>query len=335
MKQINTRQSNFELLRIVCILGIILHHLIIKGASTCGYVTPYNFNKDGIFGVILNSFIVGGVNCFVLITGWFGVSNPFKGFLKILCETVVFGCISYGVVVMCTHEFSVRYLIDSIDFRKNWFVNSYFMLLLFAPIIEKSLANILYDDLKRWIIQLSIFNIVFVFLFHNFDNNGYNVIQFIYLYYIARFLKVSYNKNWCSILRKYSAPLYFMTAIFLTLGFLYCQSMGIPVRSIAWFGYNQPLVLLLSIAFFMIFAKLNIKSCFINNISKGVFGVYILHTTTHIIPLRNEFAHNIYTEYGYCGIVSLSLLIFIVCIGCAIPCSRLINRYLTRIYTNK
>lgn len=60
MKQINTRQSNFELLRIVCILGIILHHLIIKGASTCGYVTPYNFNKDGIFGVILNSFIVGG-----------------------------------------------------------------------------------------------------------------------------------------------------------------------------------------------------------------------------------------------------------------------------------
>ena len=39
----SVRLSNFELLRIVAMFGIVLHHLVIKGASTCGYVTPYNY----------------------------------------------------------------------------------------------------------------------------------------------------------------------------------------------------------------------------------------------------------------------------------------------------
>ena len=56
------RLSNFELLRIVAMFGIVLHHLVIKGASTCGYVTPYNYEKDGFIGLILNSLEDGGVN---------------------------------------------------------------------------------------------------------------------------------------------------------------------------------------------------------------------------------------------------------------------------------
>ena len=58
------RLSNFELLRIVAMFGIVLHHLVIKGASTCGYVTPYNYEKDGFVGLILNSLVVGGGELF-------------------------------------------------------------------------------------------------------------------------------------------------------------------------------------------------------------------------------------------------------------------------------
>lgn len=56
----NVRLSNFELLRIVAMFGIVLHHLVIKGASTCGYVTPYNYENDGLIGLILNSLVIGG-----------------------------------------------------------------------------------------------------------------------------------------------------------------------------------------------------------------------------------------------------------------------------------
>ena len=60
----SVRLSNFELLRIVAMFGIVLHHLVIKGASTCGYVTPYNYEKDGFIGLILNSLVVGGGELF-------------------------------------------------------------------------------------------------------------------------------------------------------------------------------------------------------------------------------------------------------------------------------
>ena len=43
------RKSNIELLRVVAMLMIILHHLVIKGADTCGYLTSYNMS-DGFMG---------------------------------------------------------------------------------------------------------------------------------------------------------------------------------------------------------------------------------------------------------------------------------------------
>lgn len=322
----SVRLSNFELLRIVAMFGIVLHHLVIKGASTCGYVTPYNYEKDGFIGLILNSLVVGGVNCFVLITGWFGVSKPFKGFLKVFSETVVFGFISYLFVSIYESNFSFRFMFDSVDFRNNWFVNSYLMLLLLTPIMEKSLANIQYDELKKWIILLCIFNIVFVFLFRNLNDNGYNVIQFIFLYYIARFLKLGYERKWCVLLRKNSLTLYILAVFFLSLGFYFMSLHGKLVKSIVWFGYNQPLVLILSIAFFMIFAKLRFRSNIINRISTGVFGVFVLHTTVHLIPIRNEFAHFVYSNYGYWGILGLTIIIFLICLGLAIPCSKMISK---------
>lgn len=330
----NKRFSSFELLRLVAMFGIVLHHLVIKGASTCGYVTPYDSEKDGIAGLIINSFVVGGVNCFVLITGWFGIKKPLKGFLKVFSETVMFGIISYILVAICESDFSLKYLFDSVNFRNNWFVNSYLMLLLFAPIIEKSLANIQYSELKRWIILLGVFNVVFVFLFRNLNDNGYNVIQFVFLYYIARFLRLGYDKKWSATLSKYSFVIYITMVSLLSMGFYGMSVYGKSMKSIVWFGYNQPLVLILSIAFFLMFAKLRFSSSFINTVSKGVFGVFVLHTTIHLIPIRNELAHTVYVEYGYLGIFTLAIIIYTICLAIAIPCSNMISKIISTIYTN-
>lgn len=73
MKYNVSRLSNFELLRLVAIFMIIIHHLVIKSAQTCGYTHPYDLNQDGLTGVFLNSLTASGVNLFLLISGWFGV----------------------------------------------------------------------------------------------------------------------------------------------------------------------------------------------------------------------------------------------------------------------
>ena len=54
------RQSNFELLRIVAMLFIVCHHLVIKGADTCGYVTPYTYEEFGLMGCYIMSVVEWG-----------------------------------------------------------------------------------------------------------------------------------------------------------------------------------------------------------------------------------------------------------------------------------
>ena len=81
MNLINTRESQFELLRIVAIFMVLIHHSLAV-ADTFGYTGHYTLN-EGITGVLLNSAVIIGVNLFVLITGWFGVSDK-KIFRKIL-----------------------------------------------------------------------------------------------------------------------------------------------------------------------------------------------------------------------------------------------------------
>lgn len=54
------RESNFELLRIVAILFITMHHLLINGIDLCGYNCNFVLNLNSSIAVILNSLIVGG-----------------------------------------------------------------------------------------------------------------------------------------------------------------------------------------------------------------------------------------------------------------------------------
>ena len=339
MGEKKVRDSNFELLRIIAIFGIILHHLVIKGADTCGYVDSYNYSRDGIIGLIINSMVVGGVNCFILITGWFGVNRLYKGFLKVFLETCLFGLISYFLVcVLSSEAFSIPHLLDSLDFRNNWFVVSYMMLLLVTPMIERSLLGIKYQDFRNWIFLLTVFNLVFVLLFNRMNNHGYNALQFIYLYYIARFLRcgLESKRKWVLWLKQYSVWIYMLSVILLFGGYLFFYGIYKAPQSIKWFGYNQPLVILLAISLFLSIERVNFKSKFVNTLATGVFGIFVLHTTTYMIPLRNDFSHSLYIDYGYGGLVLFGIMIFVLGTIISVPGAKIVTFLINRfIITNK
>lgn len=80
------RESNFELLRIVAILFITMHHLLINGIDLCGYNCNFVLNLNSSIAVILNSLIVGGVNLFLLISGWYGIKTITKGIVRLVVD---------------------------------------------------------------------------------------------------------------------------------------------------------------------------------------------------------------------------------------------------------
>lgn len=73
----NTRESNFELLRIVAMTFIVVHHFFIA----TGKVDYFHAGRYG--GEFANSFLVCGVNCFILISGYFGIKLRASGFFQV------------------------------------------------------------------------------------------------------------------------------------------------------------------------------------------------------------------------------------------------------------
>lgn len=73
------RESKFELLRIVCMIFVITEHLV-----------PHITDMQNVYGVgyyvgnIANSFCVVAVNCFVLLSGYFGIKMKLKKILQLV-----------------------------------------------------------------------------------------------------------------------------------------------------------------------------------------------------------------------------------------------------------
>ena len=265
----------------------------------------------------------------MLISGWFGIRHTMKGLVKILLETCLFGLISYIILLLLGGDsFSISHLKDSMDFRFNWFVVSYMMLSLVCPIIERSLINLEFKEFKKWMILLCVFNFVLVLLLNRINDNGYNVVHFIFLYYIARFMKTMKDGGnlWYKRFEKYSLPIYIIMVLTMTLGFLFLNEYRHAPKSIKWFGYNNPILLMASVAFFVSMAKMHLKSRWINYLASGVFGVFILHTTKYMIPYRNDITHDVYLNYGYAGIIALSVIILFAGLIISVPGAKAVNR---------
>ena len=331
----NIRQSNFELLRIVAMIFIVTHHLITKGADTCGYMTTYNYNKDGCLGLFVNGFIVGGVNLFVLISGYFGIKNLIKPLLKMFVDLTVYGIIAYLIgVTFLGINFSIKGLIHGIDIH-NWFVIHFALLVLSAPILEAALKGKDEKTVGKWVILLLIVNVIFGFLLGYVNDNGYNYLNFILLYIIARYIRLIKEKQTILYvhIRKFGIIYWIMSAMLLAIGFLALYKLGKMPSSIRYFAYNNPLVLFSTFCIFVVFSSLKFQSKYVNIIATGMFGVFLMHTPPEIIPLRNKISSSIFLQYGYLGIfVEVSILFAILTI-IAIPTERQ-NRLISKTLHN-
>lgn len=315
MENKNSRLSNFELLRLVAIFMIIIHHLIIKSAQTVGYTHPYDLNLDGFIGVLLNSLVVCGVNLFLLISGWFGIKKIKMQIIRLILDCFIYSFITNILcIVFLGYPFSWNELFYSCIFTHNWFVYAFIIFLLLSPIVERSLEQIDRKTLFYFICLLTIVNVVIGFTGGMYRHNGYNAYNFIYLYTIGRYLHMVSNEKKYIQLSKYSIIGWLLCSLPLTLGFIALTHKEWDESfSQNYFGYNNPFIIFSSIFLFMPFSTMKIKSEKINLLAKGVFGIFLLHTTSIFIHYRTTIIGSLYQEYGYLVIFISAIIIFIIC----------------------
>lgn len=285
------RQSNLELFRIVLMMGIVAHHFVVN-SGLLGLMSPTLEHTNDVFLWIWGVWGKIGINCFVLITGFFMCQSNFswKKFLKLICEIEFYKILIYLIFMLFGKEtISIErmFLLLSpvIDLRTE-FISGFLVMYLLIPFM-----NILIRNLSR-VQHLSLIGLSLLFftIWDQFPSvtipMGYPI-WFCIIYIIGAYLRLypiqsSFARFFLD--SKYSAAIMLALSIGSVLIMLFFHQIGITT----WWPHkwvvdcNAPLAVFTSIAFFNFFRKLDIKpSKWINTISASTFGVFLIHTSSN------------------------------------------------------
>ena len=100
------RNSNIELFRIIVMIFIIAHHYVVSSglASIDGPIFSNPLSFKSIFLLLFGMWGKTGINCFVLITGFFMCKSNItvKKYMKILLEVYFYRILVYLVFIVGT-----------------------------------------------------------------------------------------------------------------------------------------------------------------------------------------------------------------------------------------
>lgn len=187
-----SRQSNFELLRLVAMFMILGLH---ANYSSFGFPSRESFAESPIIEsarILLETACICSVNVFVMISGWFGIRPSIKGFCSFIFQVLyfyflaffisfAFGLISFSPTAIL-HIFILR--------NSGWFVVSYAILYVLSPVLNTFLENV--DKRQQTIVLLSFFaaELYWGFIDKRPDFcEGYSAMSFIGLYLLSGYLR--------------------------------------------------------------------------------------------------------------------------------------------------
>lgn len=332
-KEVNKRNIGLDCLRFISMLMIIFLHYLNRG----GLLDIKNTgNIYHIIYYFIEALSIIAVNCYVLISGYFLIKSKFKWkkVLQLWLEILFYSIFIYFIIVVSgLKELDIKGIIKSffpIITKQYWFINIYLVMYILSPFLNKLINSMSKKEYQKLLLILLIcFSIISILpAAYTLDSSrGYGIIWFICLYLIAGYIriydipkKLKLNKNFYFLL------LYLIFAIMVAAGMLLLDSvsdyLGKENLREKFLQYNNIFVLMESIALFMYFKQLNIKSSklikLIEFIVPLTLAVYLIHEQSQLrTVLYNKILHTeicYHNPYGILIVIGSVLAIFIVCI---------------------
>lgn len=229
------RNANFELLRIVAMLMILILHYNSHADVLLHLGVPAG--RVQLFSTILEGFCITGLNVYVFLSGYFLSKSRIKPsrIIQLICQVYFYtilisvAMMIVGVYVVHTDDSvfkTVQYLFP-ISSEHYWFVTAYIIMYVFAPIMNAAVEVLTRKQLKYTILGLliwfcfikSVVPVMFVT-----DHFGYDYGWFLCLYLIAAYV------------RKYDVVLFYNAKRSALVFVFSCLMIGI--MSIAIYYYN-------------------------------------------------------------------------------------------------
>jgi surface polysaccharide O-acyltransferase-like enzyme len=320
------RESQFELLRIVCVLMIVCIHIIIfRGNPVVGSFDYWVRN-------LLLPFSYVCVNCFVLISGYFGISFKWRKLARIDSMVIFFSLFYLAIFVyLGLHRFNIKR--DLIFFmpvisRCYWFITVYFGLYILSPFLNRVVSSMSRASFRKLLLVLFILlsfcpTVGYIFNFNSLTiDAGKDLLFFCFLYFIGRYLRLHYVDNHSA---RFYLFLYLGISLFL-LVFEYFYSVILHVYYDYLLNNDSVFILFSSICFFLFFRHFSFRSRIINYIATFCLCVYVLHGNG---LFANYFRYKSGFLTSFTGWNSVLMLILLpICIFLASMLLEIIRRFL-------
>ena len=341
--KISKRNSNIELLRIISMIMIVLHHYTVHNGVN-NIELPFGINK-----FLLETSALGniGVIIFILITGYYCINSekPFKlkRLVSLIFQTFFYSAIIYLVfVAIGAEEFSRTGLVHNfmpVLFSGYWFITTYVVLYIFTPFLNTCLKNL---SRKKHLQLIMIMTVLFAILPNFLGLNAFlsPIMEFFLFYSIGAYLG-AYKDNFFSRKRNRYLVLFISAAAILLL-VLACHLLGnrFPIfaaQAGRWLCRESIFAIIFSVALFSIFAnKKPFTSNALNKISACMLGVYLLHDNDFV---RHALWIDIFKNADYVDKPMMILhfigsvaVVFVVCVLIEFVRQQTVERVFSAVY---
>lgn len=322
------RESNLELYRIIVMLAIVAHHYVVNSGlvEEINNSNPTAFNS--LFLLLFGCWGKIGINCFVLITGYFMCQSniTLRKFLKLSLEWMFYKIVIYFLFALCGYEvFSPKEVLKAlIPFRSltDGFVSCYIIFFLFIPFLN-ILIHGMNEKQHRWllILSLSVFSVLASFPFMNVGSSY--VFWFMNLYLVS------------SYIRLYPIPLFENTRFWGWMSVLAVACSCVSVVCMAWLrkrgissldyhfflaDSNKITALAVALCLFMFFKNWKLKyNPVINTIAASTYGVLCIHANSDAMRrwLWQDVCNNVgffTSDYLVIHAVGSVVTVFAICV---------------------
>lgn len=270
------------------------------------------------FDFFRESTSICAVDCFILISGYFGIKWKLKSFFNLVFQIFFYSigiylvAVVFGFVNWSLNDFLLRFLCLS---KSSWgFVVSYVILYFCSPLLnvfaERHSAKSLFGYILVFILALNLFSFT-----------ASSAFTYAVVYLIGRLLRkvrIEESRIHASVLYWSITFLIFIIVYFVLFKMLHITNAEMvnkrPVGSLGY-DYAAPLVILQAVALFAVFAKMKFSSKFINWCASSSFAIFLIHMHPTIKQIGYlSFTQGLY-DYPFLKHAVL-LIVFILCVFC-------------------
>ena len=324
------RNYGIDLLKIISMLFVIIHHIILWG----GYgLSSGQSGLKGIILAIINAFSLNAVNCFVMCSGYVMCRKEFKivRIMKLWCVVEFYSLLVLLVAALFFPHLALDwrhwiFTLLPLTMNKYWFFTNYVGLFFLMPVLNAAINHLDRKTLSIVLIAGFVLFSLHPFLLKNdmlHVYRGYCVFWFVYLYLLSG--TISAHRILDKIPPCVSLLGVIMGGIGSYLAFVVANwispRLGMTFTPNLYDAYNSPFVLIGSVSMLLLFSNIRISESWLRKgvdfVVSGVFSVYIIHSHRVFRMMTNwnenwtSFlsSHNLFTCIAVVVLTSLAILI--------------------------